>query len=158
MEYSTRCGTDRAPARDKSRNGCALYPIAHETYCRLSDGRFREEEIQKSKIGVDFRSVFPQAVLCARLVLTSIHSPRSGATSSAGTISNGARTDCRVSSYEYQLLSQRIARGNVSGSLELSGLVPPRLQPSDPGPFGRNCPEGEMSLIAVDVIDTSARC
>src|SRR5699024_3646943 len=100
-----------------------LSPMAHIVDCLMAD--FERKRYRNARLVWTSGQCFRRQSYAP--VLTSLHSPRSPTTSSAGTISNGVRTDRGVSGYEYQLLSQRIARGDISGPLELSGLIPPRL-------------------------------
>lgn len=100
-----------------------LSPMTHIVDCLMAD--FERKRYRKARLVWTSGQYFRRRSNAP--ALTSLRSPRSPTTSSAGTISNGARTDRGVSGYEHQFLSQRIARGDFSGSLELSGLVPPRL-------------------------------
>ena len=100
-----------------------LSPMTHIVDCLMAD--FERKRYRKARLVWTSGQYFRRRSNAS--TLTSLRSPRSPTTSSAGTISDSTRTDCGVPGYEYQFLSQRIARGDFSGSLELSGLVPSRL-------------------------------
>lgn len=61
-------------------------------------------------------------------------------------VSDGTGPDRRYSGHEHQFLSQGIAPCDVSRSMELSRLIPPRLQPFDTCALRRYCPEGETDF------------